>query len=259
MLLKCPECNRSYPSHHGDMCKTCATKKGITPTSQTQSTSNVAIKKEKDDFLDIGAKMSASTKSEAGGQSQLKDLSSFAGETAMRDSSKVMDVCPQCELPNGTLAPFCTDCGKMLVISASEKKVFDYPITELKGIDNNLVAKLKKDGIDTTIKLLGRANNPIKRKSLADRLGMPEILLSRYVHQCDLVRVEGIDPYYANLLDNIGIPSLSTLSRKQSKDIMTLITQKKPTLHSRQILIFPDEKLVKKWLEDAKVIEKVMT
>lgn len=260
MIIKCPECGKPYPDSHGSMCKICASKLPKTESiiqQKVEEVKKVAPKtieqKDKEDgFLNVSMLSYAGTSKE---DRTSVSMESISGETSMREKSKVLDSCPDCDMPNGILAPFCSECGKMLVVSASGRTT-SYPINEIKGILPDQVTKLKKEGIDSTIKLLEKGYKPELRKSLAARTGVSEMIISRMVNQADLMRIDGVDPHYANLLDNLGISSITTMSRKTVKDIQLLITQKKSALQSRNIIIFPDEKLIKKWVEDLKTLEK---
>lgn len=260
MIIKCPECGKPYPDSHGSMCKICASKlpkNDIKVEEKVEETKKLAPKtieqKDKEDgFLNVSMLSYAGTSKE---DRVSASMNAISGETSMREKSKVLDACPDCEMPNGILAPFCSECGKMLVVSASGRTA-SYPINEIKGLLPDQITKLKKEGIDSTIKLLEKGYKPELRKSLATRTGVSEMIISRMVNQADLMRIDGVDPHYANLLDNLGISSITTMSRKTVKDIQLLITQKKSALQSRNIIIFPDEKLIKKWVEDLKTLEK---
>lgn len=262
MIIKCPECGKPYPDSHGSMCKICASKITKVENKNVEKVETTIVKKEtpktieqkdkEDGFLNVAMLTYAGTAKE---DRVSVSMDSISGETSMRDKSRVLDSCPDCEMPNGTLAPFCSECGKMLVVSA-QGRIISYPINEIKGILPDQINKLKKEGIDSTIKLLEKGYKPELRKTLSIRTGISEMILTRFVNQADLMRIDGVDPHYANLLDNIGITSLLTMSRKTFKDILSLIAQKKSILQSRSILIFPDEKLVKKWMDDLKTLEK---
>jgi predicted amidophosphoribosyltransferase len=260
VIIKCPECGKPYPDSHGSMCKICASKLPKTEVKIQEKveevkkvvTKTIEQKDKEDGFLNVSMLSYSGTSKE---DRTSASFDSISGETSMREKSKVLDVCPDCEMPNGILAPFCSECGKMLVIS-SKSKLDSYPINEIKGILPDQITKLKKEGIDSTIKLLGKGHKPDLRKSLANRTGISEMIISRFVNQADLMRIDGVDPNYANLLDNIGISSIITMSKKTVKDIQMLISQKKLILQGRNIIIFPDEKLIKKWIEDLKTLEK---
>lgn len=284
MISKCPECGRSYPAHHGSICKMCASKKAKVEEvnkESKQATSKPAPKEIKNTNQgsietmlksEMGLKPEEETiffkqeKKQEEVKSDFVDVAILAGtrqEDAMKKIAEkpknVLDVCPACNAPNGTLALFCVECGKMLTLSVAEDKIIDYKLNEVRGITKEQLEILKKEGIETTLKLLDKGYSPTKRKTLILKTNINEILLYRLVNQCDLMRVDGVTPLNAYLLDLIGISTIKLLERKTSKDVLDLIAQKKSILYAKQVIILPEEKLVKRWIEDAKKIQKVVS
>ncbi|MFN8672370.1 MAG: DUF4332 domain-containing protein [Candidatus Sericytochromatia bacterium] len=272
MLSKCPECGRSYPAHHGDICKMCAAKKNkaAEPEKKSANTSTSTT----------GAKSASANQEEEGSiffkeqpqqkqeeKSDFMDMSMISASGAFKEDAikklaeknNVFDVCPNCQAPNASVALFCVECGKMLTISAGEQKVMDYKLTDVRGITKEQLEILKKEGIDTTLKLLDKAYSPTKRKTLTLKTNLNEVLLYRLVNQCDLLRLDGVEPLNAYLLELIGMSTVKHLERRTSKDILNLIKEKKSVLFSKQVIIIPEEKLVNRWIDDAKKIQKVVS
>lgn len=278
MISKCPECGRSYPSHHGSICKMCASKKAKTEnpsngkTLEKSTTEPIKVNPKEELKKDIEVKVEEETiffKEEEKVEvvkSAFIDVVTLASnrqEDAMKKIAEkpknVLDVCPNCNTPNGTLALFCVECGKMLTLSIAEDKIIDYKLHEVKGITKEQLAILKKEGVETTLKLLDKGYSPTKRKTLILKTNLNEILLYRLVNQCDLMRIDGVTPLNAYLLELIGISTIKLLEKKMPKDVLALVEQKKSILYAKQVIILPEEKLVKRWIEDAKKIQKVVS
>lgn len=278
MISKCPECGRTYPSHHGSICKMCASKKtkvedtNKEKTLEKSTTEAIRVNQKEEPKKDIDVKVEEETiffKEEKKPEVVKSDfidvvtLASNRQEDAMKKIAEkpknVLDVCPNCNTPNGTLALFCVECGKMLTLSIAEDKIIDYKLHEVKGITKEQLEILKKEGVETTLKLLDKGYSPTKRKTLILKTNLNEILLYRLVNQCDLMRIDGVTPLNAYLLELIGISTIKLLEKKTPKDVLALVEQKKSILYSKQVIILPEEKLVKRWIEDAKKIQKVVS
>lgn len=289
MISKCPECGRSYPAHHGSICKMCASKKAKAEESTKEKELEQAaaqpvkvapkeIKNTNQGSMEIMLKSEMGLKPEEETiffkqekkqevvKSDFVDVAVLAGnrqEDAMKKISEkaksVLDICPNCQAPNAGLALFCVECGKMLTLSIAEDKIIDYKLNEVRGITKDQLEILKKEGVETTLKLLDKAYSPTKRKTLVLKTNINEILLYRLVNQCDLMRIDGVTPLNAYLLDLIGISTIKLLEKKTAKDVLDLIAQKKSILYAKQVIILPEEKLVKRWIEDAKKIQKVVS
>ncbi len=270
MLSKCPECGRSYPAHHGSICKMCAAKKNkpVEQLEQKDNTrpSSIGIKKateskEEESIFFKEVKKEEEVKSDYIDISTMNAGAGFKEDAlkALAEKNNVLDICPACNAPNAGVALFCVECGKMLTLSSKQQKIMDYKLTEVRGITKDQLEILKKENIDTTLKLLDKGYSPTKRKTLIIKTGLNEVLLYRLVNQCDLLRLDGLDPLNAYLLDLIGMSTIKHLERRTSKNIMDIIKEKKSVLYAKQVIILPEEKLVKKWIDDAKIIQKVVS
>ncbi|MBC7474870.1 MAG: DUF4332 domain-containing protein [Candidatus Sericytochromatia bacterium] len=300
MISKCPECERSYPSHHGAICKACASKGEKAKNPSSTLVSNTIPTPEKNTVIyrvsdsrptltteEIRGKQKAEQIRQAQNlnkvivteevwvddepakivedKSVFRELditllsSSTSGVPAEVEKKEgVMDVCLSCGTLNQNQDYFCPNCGVMLFGSAITK-VTEYSLSSIKAAFPDHVSKLKKLGIVNNMQLLAKGYSPGKRKVLALKTGVSEMLLNRLINQADLLRIDGVEPNEAYLLENIGINTMKIFERKSALDVMTAITKNKSILHGRQIMVFPEEKKVKKWVEEVKTIEKIVS
>jgi hypothetical protein len=234
MLSTCPECGKSYPSHHGKICKVCASKKPALQTSQTTTKSVITQEVKK-----------------------IEENTVVKQEKNEEKSSKTK-ICPHCQYENDPTDVFCVSCKKMLVISGNQK-IQDYPLTNIKNTIPDHLNKLKKIGIDSTLKLLDKGSSPIKRKTLIIKTGISETLLMRLINISDLLRIDTLEPENAFLLESIGINSIKLLEKKSSQELSLLINKNKDLLKVKNILVLPSNSQIEKWIQEAKIIEKLVS
>lgn len=257
MISKCPECGRSYPTHHGEICKLCASKKNKPAEVKPSITEIKVTPKEVEAPKPVVQEVkkveviNQETLIPSGDASKSKNMEDYKIEG-------LMDICPDCELPNAKNDMFCTNCGKMLLNTQKGGNNKEYKISDIKGVFPDQITKLKKLDVTNTLQLLDKGLTPTKRKTLATKSGIPEIMIYRLVNQADLLRIDGVEPNEAYLLENIGFNTMKVLERRTYEDISNAIKTKKSLLYSKQIIILPEEKLIKKWVEQIKTIEKLV-
>lgn len=275
MISKCPECGRSYPTHHGAVCKQCVAKK-TTSSQPIQNTYKPLVNKE------VKVKKTEEVKPVVKEIPVIKDTivkpsvenyeygaDSFTPPVTENKKSKkpedyriegLMETCPECGTINSKDDMFCPNakCGKMLLNTQNGGNNKEYPLSNIKGIFPEQVTKLKKLNITTTLQLIDKASTPDKRKNLALKSGIPEIMIYRLVNQADLLRIDGVDPNEAYLLETIGLSTIKVLERRNEQDIHNAIKAKKSLLYSKQIILLPEDKLIKKWVQHLKSIEKLV-
>jgi uncharacterized OB-fold protein len=258
MISKCPECGRSYPTHHGEICKLCASKK-----NKPVEIKSIEVKAEPVKEI-IKPKV---VEQEITKQDNDLNNSFIAPPPPETKNSKnmedykiegLMDKCPECQTVNVKDDMFCPNCGKMLLNTQKTGNNKEYQISQIKGVFPDQITKLKKVDIKTTLQLIDKGSTPTKRKTLATKSGIPEIMIYRLVNQADLLRIDGVEPNEAYLLENIGFSTMKVLERRTEIDIMNAIKAKKALLYSKQIIILPEDKLIKKWVEQLKSIEKLV-
>ncbi|GIW21973.1 MAG: hypothetical protein KatS3mg068_0980 [Candidatus Sericytochromatia bacterium] len=233
MLSKCPECGKSYPSHHGKICKVCASKKNTTAQVENKPITNQEVKK-------------------------VEEKSIEKVENKTKEKTFKTKICLHCQYENVPTDVFCVSCKKMLVISGNQK-IQDYPLSNIKNVIPDHVNKLKKIGIDSTLKLLDKGCTPIKRKTLLIKTGISESLLMRLINISDLLRIDTLEPENAFLLENIGINSIKLLEKKTTPELLSLINKNKDLLKAKNIFVLPSENQINKWIEEAKSIEKLVS
>jgi len=93
-------------------------------------------------------------------------------------------------------------------------------ITTIEGIGENYAQKLTQAGIKSPKSLLKHGHTAVKRKRLAAETGISEKLILEWVQHADLLRLEGIGPAYAGLLEEVGVDSSRELAQRNIHNLV---------------------------------------
>lgn len=88
-----------------------------------------------------------------------------------------------------------------------------HKMSDLKGIDQSLVAKLQAAGIETTSDMMKAWLDPIARAKVTAGAGLDEAQLTRMVSMARMARTKGVGPKYADLLVTAGVIGRKSLSK----------------------------------------------
>jgi uncharacterized protein DUF4332 len=89
----------------------------------------------------------------------------------------------------------------------------NYKMTDLKGIDQSLVAKLNAAGVETTSDMMKVWHDPDQRTKVATGSGLSEDQFKRMVSMARMARMQGVGPKYAELLVTAGVIGRKSLSK----------------------------------------------
>lgn len=132
-----------------------------------------------------------------------------------------------------------------------------YPVIDIEGIGKVYAEKLHGVGIKTTDDLLDRAKDPKGRKTLAEETGIDGSRILKWANMSDLMRIKGVAEEYSELLEAAGVDTVKELKHRVPANLaakMAEVNEAKKLV--RQV---PSEKMVEKWVEEAKVLPAVMT
>jgi predicted flap endonuclease-1-like 5' DNA nuclease len=127
----------------------------------------------------------------------------------------------------------------------------DYKIKNIEGIGPAYAEKLTKAGINTTGSLLDQGCTPQGRKSLAEKSGIKESTILKWVNMADLFRVKGIGSEYSELLEKAGVDTVKELRNRNSENLHAKMEAVNSAGRSlvRQL---PSKSQVEKWIQEAK-------
>ncbi|HDZ16697.1 MAG TPA: DUF4332 domain-containing protein [archaeon] len=122
-------------------------------------------------------------------------------------------------------------------------------LTEIIGLDEIHAKKLEKEGITSVEDLLPLTSYQIKK--IAKKIGASAQTLDTWQEHADLMRIKGINPDYANVLNLIGIDSVKELAHRNPKstlDRIKKLNKEQPDLLTK----LPTLTQVKGWITKAK-------
>lgn len=132
-----------------------------------------------------------------------------------------------------------------------------YSIEEIEGIGPTYGQKLAAAGIRTTDAMLKRCCDRKGRKALCDDSGLSDQLVLKWTNMADLMRISGIGPQFAELLEAAGVDTIKELRNRNATNLAAKMAEvngeKKLTRRT------PPLKLVEKWVETAKSTEPMIT
>jgi hypothetical protein len=132
-----------------------------------------------------------------------------------------------------------------------------YPITDIEGIDGEVAKTLKSVGIRSTERLLETARTVKGRKALAERTGFDEKQLLCWANVADRMRIKGISKEYAELLQAAGVDTVKELKYRNPSNLAKAMAD--ANKRRKMVRLLPSEKLVGRWIENAKKLPLKIT
>jgi hypothetical protein len=132
-----------------------------------------------------------------------------------------------------------------------------YPLTDIEGIDAEVVAILKTVGIRSTERLLEAASTVKARKVLAIKTGFDEKQLLCWANVADRMRVRGISKEYSGLLQAAGVDTVKELKYRNPANLAKAIAE--ANRKRKMVRLLPSEKVVERWIGHAKTLPLKIT
>lgn len=130
-------------------------------------------------------------------------------------------------------------------------------VEEIEGIGPAYQAKLNEAGITTVEQLLETCAGPKGRKEIAERTGITETLILKWTNHADLIRVNGIGPQYAELLEAAGVDTVKELRNRNAENLAAKIKEVNEAKNLTGSL--PSASVVQGWIDHAKQLEPKVT
>ncbi len=127
-------------------------------------------------------------------------------------------------------------------------------VSSIKGMNPDLAAKMKAEGITNTDQLLEAAGKVGPRRELAKKLGINGSELLELVNRADLARIKGIGDAYANLLEDAGVDSVKELAHR----VPANLHERMEKLNEEKKIVprVPNVEMLTSWIDEAKQLEK---
>lgn len=129
-------------------------------------------------------------------------------------------------------------------------------LNEIEGIGDVYRQKLEAAGIASTDKLLEAGSTPKGRKELAEKAGVSDKLLLKWINNADLFRIKGVGQEYADLLESSGVDTVPELAQRNAENLH----QKMSEVNEQKKLVrkLPTADQVRAWISQAKELPRMI-
>jgi predicted flap endonuclease-1-like 5' DNA nuclease len=130
-------------------------------------------------------------------------------------------------------------------------------IEDVEGIGPAWAAKLIAAGVKTTDDLLMASGSAGGRERVEAATGIPTKRLLEWVNHVDLMRLNGVGPEYADLLEAAGVDSSAELAQRNAKNLAETFQELDAARNT--VRNIPAEAVIQGWIDEAKTLEKVVS
>lgn len=132
-----------------------------------------------------------------------------------------------------------------------------YKIDEIEGIGPAYKEKLDAAEIQSTDDLLKFCATPEGRKAVAGKTGLSEKHLLEWANMADMMRVSGVGPQYAELLEASGVDTVKELRNRNAENL----SAKMEEINGIKNLAnnTPASSVVQGWIDQAKTLDPTIT
>ena len=131
-----------------------------------------------------------------------------------------------------------------------------YKVIDIEGVGDVFAKNLNDAGIKTDAELLAKCAKPAGRKELAEQTGISSKLIMKWANHCDLYRVNGIGPQFAELLEASGVDTVKELRHRVAENLQKKLEE----VNAQKKLVnrVPTVTEVQKMLDQAKDLPAMM-
>jgi predicted flap endonuclease-1-like 5' DNA nuclease len=129
-------------------------------------------------------------------------------------------------------------------------------VEDVEGIGSVYAEKLSRAGITSTDDLLERGADPGGRRSIETATGIDHALILEWVNHVDLMRINGVGPEYADLLEAAGVDSPAELAQRNAANLAITVQEvvaARPSIVRR----IPSEVEIQGWIDEAASMPKM--
>ena len=129
-------------------------------------------------------------------------------------------------------------------------------IEEIEGIGPAYAEKLRAADVSSIDALLEKGSSTEGRAALVEATGIDAVRVLRWVNHADLMRVVGIGPEFAELLEAAGVDSVPELAQRNVDNLVIALGE---TNEARNLVRrVPGAAEVTDWIEQAKALPRVV-
>lgn len=129
-------------------------------------------------------------------------------------------------------------------------------IEDIEGVGPAFAAKLSEAGVNTVEKLLAQGATKKGREGIAETTGIPEKNILKFVNHADLMRINGVGPQFAEMLEAAGVDTVVELAGRRPDNLAVKLAEvnEAKNLANRT----PSESEVEKWVAEAKTMDRAV-
>jgi predicted flap endonuclease-1-like 5' DNA nuclease len=130
-------------------------------------------------------------------------------------------------------------------------------LLEIEGIGDHYLSKLNAVNLYWQAELLEQGATKKGRSEIAEKSDINEKLILRWVNHIDLIRINGIGPQFAELLEAAGVDSVPELAQRNAENLHAKLAE----VNAARNLVGRDATLneVTDWIQQAKTLPRVVT
>ena len=132
-----------------------------------------------------------------------------------------------------------------------------YKVIDIEGVGEVYAEKLIAAGIKTDAELLEKCAKPAGRKALEDATGISGKLILKWANHCDLYRINGVGPQFAELLEKAGVDTVKEFRHRVAENLQPKLEEINAEFHICGRV--PAISEVQKMIDQAKELEPKMT
>ncbi len=132
-----------------------------------------------------------------------------------------------------------------------------YKVIDIQGIGPAYAEKLNAQGINNTDQLLEAGKTAKGRKELEEKTGINGKLILKWVNHCDLYRIKGVGPQFAELLEAAGVDTVKEFGHRVAANLVAKMTEVNEQKHLTKVV--PTEAQVQAMIGQAKELEAVVS
>jgi predicted flap endonuclease-1-like 5' DNA nuclease len=130
-------------------------------------------------------------------------------------------------------------------------------INAIEGIGEKYAQTLQQSGVKTTEKLLEAGATPKARQELAQKTGVSDTLILKWVNRADLFRIKGIGEEYSDLLEAAGVDTVPELAQRNPANLYEALDA--TNAQKKLVRQLPTRVQVESWVDQAKALPRVVT
>jgi len=130
-------------------------------------------------------------------------------------------------------------------------------IEDIEGIGSAYAVRLKAAGIATVEALLEQGGAAKGRGAIATSTRISEKLILTWVNHADLIRLNGVGPQFAELLEAAGVDTVKELRNRNAANLTLKLIEINEAKNISATT--PSEKQVTAWIEEAKTLDPMVS